>query len=326
MTASRMKKISSCPFCGGVLQKKYSGIRDRLNTTKKTFSIYECASCQSAVLNPFPVGDTSRFYPQNYLSSEKEVQSEEEVSQNTDLEKWYRYNQYNFDFKLLKRACNMDIKDVSSYIDIGCGSGERVTFASEQGCKLAFGVDKLDFAKSRSKKAVRIINSEILAYKPKNKFQVGSLFHVLEHLENPHEVLEHIRKDILKQGGRLIVQVPNYGSYESRFFKNRWFGLDAPRHFWHFNEQSLTRLLEQAGFKVEAAYQLNAALHPVTIVPSIFRKLDVQQIWVNHTHGDLYKKIMKILWAIMTIATIPLAIMQNIFNRSSMLTVVSIAE
>lgn len=318
--AYRMMQIQACPFCGGELTKKYSGLNDRLNTTTKTFALNECSKCSAGILNPMPIGDASIFYPSQYLSAEQQKKASQK---RFDLEKWYRYNQYAFDFNLLERASGISFKNATSYVDIGCGSGERVTFASEQGCDNAWGVDKFDFAKSKSKNEVKIINSDILAFKPKKKFQIVSLFHVLEHLENPHEVLDHLQHKVLDKKGYIIIQVPNYGSIERRIFKSRWFCLDVPRHVWQFNTTALGTLLDSSGYKVDAVYQLSAPLHPVTIVPSIFKELDIQRIWVNKKHGNSYKKIMTLLWAGLTVISIPLAILQNIFKRSSMLTVIA---
>lgn len=319
-----MKKFSACPFCGGSITKKYSGLKDRFDTTKKKFSVSECNNCKAAFINPMPVGDASSFYPSSYLSGED--QAEKTSADSFDFEKWYRYNQYRYDFRLLKKAVGVDLKNATSYIDIGCGSGERVTFAREQGCAKAFGVDKFDFAKGKSKREAKIINSEVRDYKPSKKFQVASLFHVLEHVEDPLDMLVHIRRNILAHNGYLVIQVPNYGSFERRVFKNNWFSFDVPRHLWQFNNRALTDLIDRAGYRVEASYQSNAPLHPVTIVPSINRELDIQRIWVNRSHGSWYKKSMTVVWAGLTILTIPLTVLQNIFRRSSMLTVIASNE
>ncbi len=320
-SAFKTKTLELCPFCGGKPLPKYYGIRDRLDTTTQTFSVSECRTCQTAFLNPMPTGDASAFYPTHYLSGEEEA--EPTSNQSFDLEQWYRYNQYKYDFGLFARAVSKNIGQLKSYVDIGCGSGERVTFARLAGCTRAAGVDKFDFAKNQSKQQAELVNSDILDFKPKQKFQVASLFHVLEHVEHPHEILAHISRHILAKDGYLIVQVPNYASFERRLFGAKWFGLDVPRHLWDFNETALVRLLEETGFKAEAVYKKNAPLHPVSIAPSILRDLDVQRIWVSRSHGPLYKKFMKLMWAAFTVLTIPVAIGQNLFNNASMLTVIA---
>jgi len=316
-----MKKMTNCPFCGGRLFAIYNGLQDRLFTTTQTFSCSECGSCHMGMLNPTVIGDTADFYPPNYLSDENET-AKPSNGKRFDLEKWYRYNQYHFDFNLLFQAVGLSLATARSYLDIGCGSGERVLYASEMGCQDAQGIDKFDFAKTRPKENVRLIHGDILAYKPVHKIQIASLFHVLEHVENPREVLEHLQANVIGKQGYMIAQVPNYGSWERRLFGSRWFSWDVPRHLWQFNAQSLKKIMEDAGFTVVATYQKNAPLHPVTIVPSLFKELDVQRIWVNRRHGRLYKHSMVLLWAGLTIVTIPFTLLQNLFNRSAMLTII----
>lgn len=316
-----MKSFKECPFCSGIIVKKYTGIEDRLYTTKKTFSVSECTNCKAAHLNPMPTGDVSVYYPTNYLSGENvdiEMQNKK-----WDLEKWYRYNQYKFDFNLLTKATGLRVKGGSSYIDIGCGSGERVTYAREIGCKESYGVDKFDFAKNKSKREAKLISSEVLDFKPVKKFHIASLFHVLEHVENPNEILAHIRKEILSKNGKIIIQVPNYGSFERHLYRSKWYGFDVPRHVWQFNERALRKMVTDAGYKIDKVYQINAALHPVTSVPSLFRDLDVQRIWVNRKRGNLYKQAMTLLWAGLTLIAIPFNIIQNLFKKSSMLTIIA---
>jgi len=316
-----MTTLTSCPFCGGAIVDKYSELEDRLDTTTETFSLSECVGCKVGMLNPRPDGDFLKFYPTNYLSGE--IRSVESDDKKMDLEKWYRYNQYRYDFRLFERASGLRIRNASSYIDIGCGSGERVAFAADEGCQNAWGVDKFDFAKISPKKNGHLINSEILDFKPNEKFQVGSLFHVLEHLENPEEVLVHIRENMLAEGGELLVQVPNFGSLEAKMFKQKWFSLDVPRHLWQFNSAALARMLERSGYTVQRCYQLNAPLHPVSIVPSIYRELDIQRIWVNSSRGGVQRKLMTILWAGLTLAAVPVVVVSNMLRTSSMLTIVA---
>jgi 2-polyprenyl-3-methyl-5-hydroxy-6-metoxy-1,4-benzoquinol methylase len=315
------KYFDSCPLCEGAIKKKYGNLRDRFDSVEDKFNLYECNSCGVGFLNPMPVGDASLFYPSNYLSSENAEGNQ--VKNKMDLEKRYRFDQYDFDFKLLKRSTGISLQQSDSYLDIGCGSGERVSFVKEKGCKISCGIDKFNFSKSNLSQGTEIINSDILEFIPSKKFQIVSLAHVLEHLENPQEVLLHVKEKILSGNGHLFVQVPNYNAFERFIFRSRWFCFDAPRHLWHFNSYSLQNMLVKIGYKIEGSYTLNAPLHPVSIVPSLFRSLDIQRIWIQRGHSDLHKKILKVLWAGFTIATIPFNILQNLFNRGSMLTVIA---
>lgn len=312
-----MKRFTQCPFCAGKIYKRYSGLRDRLDTTEETFTLWECRSCGAGMLNPMPVGDVSRYYPTHYLSAESDAEPK-----GLDVEKWYRYNQYNYDFKLVERATGLLPKDMHSYVDIGCGSGERVAYVDAQGCRESYGVDKFDFAKHQAKK-FKIINSEVVDFKPQKKLQVVTLFHVLEHIEDPLQLLKHIKAHIIKRDGYLVIQVPNYDSIERHVFREKWFSFDVPRHTWQFNQKVVADLLDKAGYSVKGSFKTNAPLHPVTIVPSINRDLDIQRIWVKKNAHPLRTKAMTLAWVAMTLLTIPLTIAQNIVGRSSMLTVVA---
>src|SRR5262249_40014745 len=74
------------------------------------------------------------------------------------------------------------------------------------------------------------------------------LWHVLEHVSNPVEVLETLRGH-LKPDGVLVVSVPNFRSWQSAFFRGRWFHLDPPRHLIHFEPDTLRDCLSRAGLE-----------------------------------------------------------------------------
>lgn len=326
-SATGLRSLNSCPFCGGAISPRYGGIRDRLDTTTETFAVHECAECGAGLLNPAPAGDLSAYYPASYLSAEGDAASGAAAGGGFDLERWYRYDQYRYDFKLLTRATGRSVAERGSYLDLGCGSGERVAYAhGAQGCARAVGVDKFDYAKSAARSEVSLINAEILEFAPSDRFAVVSLFHVLEHLEEPQAVLAHIRERILAPDGHVIIQVPNYGSIERRVFGGRWFGLDAPRHLWHFNERAIRRLLSDQGYTAQAVYQSNAPLHPVSIASSLNREIDVQRIWGKRDRGPAYTRLMTLLWAGLTVLTIPFSMLESACGTASMLTVVASAS
>jgi SAM-dependent methyltransferase len=314
------RTIRVCPFCAGALHRRYRDLGDRLGTVSGTFSVDECATCGAAVVNPSPTGDVSALYPTNYLSGAEEGTG---AAAGIDLERRYRYNQYRFDFGLLARTTGEQIGALPSYVDLGCGSGERVAYAAERGCARAVGVDKFDFAKTAAQRRVEIVNAELLDFRPAQRFRLASLFHVLEHLEHPGEAIDHVRECVLEPGGHVIIQVPNYGALDRRWFGARWFGLDVPRHLWHFTPAAIGRLLSTHGYDVIGLHQKNAPLHPVTIVPSLFPSVDVQRVWTDRAHGAGYKRMMQVLWAGLTLLSVPVCVVENLLGQASMLTVIA---
>ncbi len=43
--------------------------------------------------------------------------------------------------------------------------------------------------------------------------------------------------------------MPNIASWEARFFKSYWYGLELPRHISHFSPNSLKHLMSSIGFE-----------------------------------------------------------------------------
>lgn len=312
----RLRTRAACPLCGGALAPRYSAIPDRLGTSAGGYTLVECADCGLGLINPAPTGDLSAFYPERYLSQE-----EGGSGLLSELERRYRSDQYRFDFGLLAET-GVEIATAASYLDVGCGSGERVEYAADQGCRRAVGIDRYDFGKAAPRDRVSLIGTEITDFRPGDLFEVVSLFHVLEHVEEPVEVLRHLREHVIASDGTLIAQVPNYGSVERRFFGRRWNGLDAPRHLFQFNAATAREVAERAGFEVVAVAARNATWHPVTLVPSLFPSLDVQRIWIEG--GPAPRRILRqALWAACTLALAPLNWLQSRFGTGSMLTLVA---
>ncbi|HWY11469.1 MAG TPA: methyltransferase, partial [Bacteroidia bacterium] len=51
--------------------------------------------------------------------------------------------------------------------------------------------------------------------------------------------------------GRLIIAVPNYTSADAKHYKEFWAGYDVPRHIYHFEINTLKKLLGNYGFSLE---------------------------------------------------------------------------
>ena len=71
--------------------------------------------------------------------------------------------------------------------------------------------------------------------------------HSLEHVADPGNDLAAAR-GLLRNGGLLLVSLPNFGSWQRRRFGARWFHLDLPRHRTHFSPRGLRLLLRREGF------------------------------------------------------------------------------
>jgi SAM-dependent methyltransferase len=76
------------------------------------------------------------------------------------------------------------------------------------------------------------------------KYDFIFLWHVLEHLRDPRKAIQLLRS-FLKPDGVIIIGVPNFNSYQSRFGKSNWYHLDPPRHLSHFTPHSISALTDR---------------------------------------------------------------------------------
>ena len=49
----------------------------------------------------------------------------------------------------------------------------------------------------------------------------------------------------------MIIAVPNYKSFDAKYYKEFWAAYDVPRHLWHFNQESISKLVAKQNMKVE---------------------------------------------------------------------------
>jgi SAM-dependent methyltransferase len=130
-------------------------------------------------------------------------------------------------------------------LDIGCGTGPFLRTLPRENWQL-YGVE---ISPPEAEKARVLTGAEIFvgdpldaAFAPGN-FDVVTCFHLLEHIYTPMALLHQINK-WLKPDGILYVIVPNIESWEARIFHSYWYGLELPRHVFHFSPESLKRMMD----------------------------------------------------------------------------------
>ena len=87
------------------------------------------------------------------------------------------------------------------------------------------------------------------------KFDLITLWHVLEHLPNPKETIRNL-KGRLNAKGLLVLAVPNLNSFDASYYQEFWAGYDLPRHLWHFSNKGLQKIIENSGFSLISKHPL----------------------------------------------------------------------
>lgn len=153
----------------------------------------------------------------------------------------------------LKKKLNL-INSFSSkeknLLDVGCGTGNFLKTALNNNWHV-FGIEPNESARKIAN--IKTNNSvfeidQLLKFKP-NSFNVITLWHVLEHLPNLEDHISILKK-LLKPNGTLIIAVPNLKSYDAKYYKEFWAAYDVPRHLWHFNKASISKLISSQAMEV----------------------------------------------------------------------------
>jgi cyclopropane fatty-acyl-phospholipid synthase-like methyltransferase len=84
-----------------------------------------------------------------------------------------------------------------------------------------------------------------------DRFDVVTMFDVIEHLPDPGEALARCR-EYLSERGRLFLTTPDTGSPAARVLGKHWYYIDLMEHVTLFNKANLARLLDARGLRVVA--------------------------------------------------------------------------
>jgi 2-polyprenyl-3-methyl-5-hydroxy-6-metoxy-1,4-benzoquinol methylase len=129
-----------------------------------------------------------------------------------------------------------------SLLDVGAGTGDFLKSAEQKKWRVE-GVEPNPKArKLASLKKLKLCSD--IEECTDQKFDVISLWHVLEHLPNTQDYLAKL-KTLLKNNGHLIIAVPNYKSFDATYYKEYWAAFDVPRHLYHFSQYSIKKLAEE---------------------------------------------------------------------------------
>ncbi len=138
-------------------------------------------------------------------------------------------------------------------LDFGAGTGDFLYVAQEKGWKVSGVEPNWGARKKASEKGVNLIDK--IQKDHSGRYNLITLWHVLEHLPNLEDHIDQLSK-LLLPGGTIIVAVPNFNSYDAKHYQEFWAAYDVPRHLWHFSRTAIQKLFGSSGMEVVATKPL----------------------------------------------------------------------
>ena len=175
-------------------------------------------------------------------------------------------------YKNILRKGKKKARAAESILEIGGGNGFFLEDALEMGYREAREIEPSTDAYKKSKPSIQknfIVDIANERNVGKCQWDAVAIFHVLDHLPNPLDVLR-LSHQGLKSGGVLLLAVHNVDALSARIAKNRSPIFDV-EHLYLYSPKTIKSLLQKAGFSDVTVYSywnfysLSYVLHLVPI-------------------------------------------------------------
>jgi len=251
------KAEHTCRICGNNTNNRYFIAKERMLGMNDEFDYFECSNCLCIQICEIPK-DIDRYYPTNYYSYREPVFATKLTGIRYLLKKglaeyysgkfnligillspfyenpftWLKPNEVNFNSKIL---------------DVGSGTGRMLLSMKRSGYQNLTGIDPYNSEDILYDNGVKVFKKDI--FEMEGQFDLIMLHHSFEHMQNPKEILEEIRKHIEPEG-TIIIRIPVANSYAWRKYQTHWVQLDAPRHFFLHTVKSMNILANECALKL----------------------------------------------------------------------------
>jgi len=217
-----MPETVACNLCGSTEREFLFALRDyRLRVDDLLWNVVRCRSCGLGYLNPRPTRfEIGRYYPRGYFGERES--------------KWDRY----------RRQAAYVPGEGGRLLDIGTASGEFLGVMRERGWDVV-GIEPAEEANNPNGLTIHRARFPEGCELPAESFDVITSWAVFEHLHDPAAAFGSCAR-LLRAGGRLILQVPNLRSIQSRWAMRE----DVPRHLYFFTQKTLRAYGERVDLRL----------------------------------------------------------------------------
>ncbi len=259
MLPDESRQSPTCPLCSGHMNLRFTVPCDyRKPVEHENYKVYWCNTCDYGSIWERPqVRDIEKFY-------ELDDYYTHATGNSLGKKDWLSFAdriRVHISWRL-DNGEDLDAREIGGYLrsaplticEIGCGNGNNLGNFRAAGFNVV-GIEPDKSARKVARKTIETIyegTAESLPEEVKGrKFDVILMSHVLEHCLDINKALLNV-KDILREGGLLILEVPNCRSLGFELYQEAWPWTDIPRHLNFFTPDSLRFVCKKHGFSISS--------------------------------------------------------------------------
>jgi SAM-dependent methyltransferase len=298
-----------CPLCGADSHEFVLASPPRPAGPGGDFQVLRCRGCDLSYTNPRPAWTSlGRYYPDNYPSYQLRLGEQGKPTLGERATTWFTSQFERAKIEAAGRLLGLDAS--TRLLDVGCAQGTFLAGAVKrfrvQGAGVDMSAASIHYARERFGLYALEGTLEDAAF-PAGAFDAATMWHELEHELEPRRALREVHR-VLKPGGMLLVEVPNFGSREAGLFGQYWWILHLPNHLTHFTRDTLTTMLEAEGFAVRG---VELPREPIGFLWSLTNKLFDVSPFLD-VFNNLKKNVPLI--ALLSLAGAPLIVYGMVFG------------
>lgn len=202
---------------------------------KEKFSVVECNKCSFTFIPPY-------FRKQISYENYKDENVANAVRNGNNFVKIERHK---LRYDLIKKY-----KPSGSLFDLGSGWGHFMLTGQMLGYDV-YGIEisEQPYLYSKNDLKLPVDHIDFFDMKEDKKFDIVTMWDVLEHIDKADEVIAKCAR-ITSKDGYIVIQVPQIDSYFAKKHKDNWkmMGLD---HVNYLGKKTITQLLKKHGYEVK---------------------------------------------------------------------------
>lgn len=213
----------------------------------EAFHLLHCTTCDALFIGGVAVDQAfyDRYYDSGYYDPAPPKGLRWATRPATFLARWSAERKA----AICRRALKRSVRPIR-LLDFGCGAGDFLS-GLDQSAFHAQGIEINPAGRAACRGKGLTVDDSLPLVPPslEMRFDIITMWHVLEHLPTPQDTLLSLRH-FLRPGGAIVIAVPNHRSLGFRAGGADWFHLDSPRHLFIPSQTTIEHLASATGMNV----------------------------------------------------------------------------